>query len=489
MPRVVLDLSADELGLVLKFLPDAEDIARAATVCHQFKVGAQRAAEARAAEAPVPLPPLKPGESKLRALRWAETVAGRTCTISVGALHVLCAAPRDGALVSWGGGPSGHGWAFDDDQRHQPKAVSDLRPRDLCVGPDVDDVHSLVLDSDGEVWSWGGNDYGQLGRGDEEDRERPERIASLVGTRILQVAAGSVHSLLLTGAGVVLACGDNWAFQLGLGDDQAARRPRSKFEPVTGFADRRAVEVSAGFLHSAAVDEAGGLWTWGSGHHGRLGHGDEEASGSPHRVSLSQRVRHASLGEGHSLAVTADGALYAWGFDENGRLGLGDLNENGRLGDSWDDLALSPRLVTDLVGKAVRQASAGRDFSVVLTEAGEVYTMGSGRNGRLGLRDAHDRVVPTLVEALPRVVEVSAGYDVVLARTASGEIFSWGFGGDLCLGYHLDDGSTSRNSPKVIEADALAPRRPTMPEKKPLTRTSMADVYAFMFGKDPPASV
>ena len=71
----LLRLSADELGLVLKFLPDVEDIAKCATLCRTLKLAASRAADARAASAPVPLP-LQPGESKLRAVRWAEAMGG-----------------------------------------------------------------------------------------------------------------------------------------------------------------------------------------------------------------------------------------------------------------------------------------------------------------------------------------------------------------------------------------------------------------------------
>ena len=105
----LLRLSADELGLVLKFLPDVEDIAKCATLCRTLKLAASRAADARFAAAPMPLPPLKEGESKLRAVRWAEAMGGRAPrTIAAGANHSLVIS--GGELVYWetlGAGPPG----------------------------------------------------------------------------------------------------------------------------------------------------------------------------------------------------------------------------------------------------------------------------------------------------------------------------------------------------------------------------------------------
>ena len=94
---------------------------------------------------------------------------------------------------------------------------------------------------------------------------------------------------------------------------------------VPGFKGRRLVDIAAGSSHSAAVDEAGALWTWGCGEHGELGHavweGDEEwYAKTPTMVATlaHKRIRHVSVGVCHTLAVTAAGELYACG--DNGHL-------------------------------------------------------------------------------------------------------------------------------------------------------------------------
>ena len=53
---------------------------------------------------------------------------------------------------------------------------------------------SFAIADNGEVWAWGRNDYGQLGLGDEEMRDAPEKLEL---TNVVQVAAGDYHTCLL----------------------------------------------------------------------------------------------------------------------------------------------------------------------------------------------------------------------------------------------------------------------------------------------------
>ena len=115
-----------------------------------------------------------------------------------------------------------------------------------------------------------------------------------------------------------------------------------------------------------------------------------------------------------------------------------------------------------LADERVRQASAGSVHSAVVTEAGELYTMGCNGEGRLGLGSSAVGVdgthqckpEPKLVEALRGipVVEVAAGLDHTLARSADGRIFSWGSNehGQTGLGRHAADAG-GRHVPSEIE--------------------------------------
>ena len=103
------------------------------------------------------------------------------------------------------------------------------------------------------------------------------------GLFILQASVGEDHCLLLTAWGTVYAFGTDAFGQLGIGVDGRNSRDAPTEIEMASFAGRRVVEVSAGGSFSAAVDECGGLWTWGDGSHGKLGHGDSMVESSRRR--------------------------------------------------------------------------------------------------------------------------------------------------------------------------------------------------------------
>jgi alpha-tubulin suppressor-like RCC1 family protein len=76
------------------------------------------------------------------------------------------------------------------------------------VGISAGYSHSLAVKSDGTVWSWGYNSYGQLGNGTTTQRASPVRVQGLTG--IVAVSAGGQHSLALASDGTIWAWGWNY---------------------------------------------------------------------------------------------------------------------------------------------------------------------------------------------------------------------------------------------------------------------------------------
>ena len=433
-PRHILELSNDALGHVLQQLPDAEAIARVALTCRAFKLASQHAAITRAAASYVPLPPLKEGESKLHALRWAE-LAGTHApgTVAAGRCLTACIAPC-GSLLCWGLPNFGTNVPLSGTEK-APVCRTYTPPRDAAgfCGVSTKERHALILGADGSVWSIGDGSYGRLGVGNEQDHNsQPMRLTSIAGTRVLQVSAGSMHSLLLTSTGSVLAFGWNRAGQLGLGEHETQDR---WLYPVTldAFAGRRVVEVSAGGMHSAAVDEESELWTWGIDDDGQLGRDPEETHGMamewrPGKVAL-RHVRHVSTGSKSTLAVTRKGELYAFGKNEFGQLGPDD--------EGLDEGAPVQRQTP----WRVRQAAVGYGLSVVLSESGEVSTMGRIRPPNPGVNPGVDwhisETIPFPTTTLRGVVEVAAGFHHCVAKTADGKLYGWGYGGFVGEMNHL----------------------------------------------------
>ncbi len=184
--------------------------------------------------------------------------------------------------------------------------------------------HSLAIHGNGFVSAWGDNSFGQLGDGTTTSRLSPVQIPGfrLGGPiqfgRVGSVAAGSRHSLGLYD-GEVWAWGDNTSGQIGDGTLLLRKSP----VPVMGLGHVQA--VAAGSSHSMALAEDGTVWTWGSNGYGQLGDGTTVDRVVPVQVPGLSQVVMVAAGDEHTLAVRFDGTIWAWGRNDLGQLGDGTI--------------------------------------------------------------------------------------------------------------------------------------------------------------------
>jgi len=130
----------------------------------------------------------------------------------------------------------------------QTASVSGDSRMDQIVQLSCGYYHTVALTSEGKLYSWGREDYGQLGSGSRVNRRRPQRITQ-IPENVIAAACGSYHTLLLTEDGSVFACGRNNHAQLGIESDSDAMVPM-KVEALQGF---RVTQIAAGFYHSVCL--------------------------------------------------------------------------------------------------------------------------------------------------------------------------------------------------------------------------------------------
>ncbi|XP_058521304.1 RCC1 domain-containing protein 1 isoform X1 [Ochotona princeps] len=185
-----------------------------------------------------------------------------------------------------------------------------LRARRLELGAE----HALLLDTQGQVFSWGGGRHGQLGHGGLEAEAEPRPVEALQGLRMAEVAAGGWHSVCVSEAGDVYVWGWNESGQLALptrslaedagqgaglqedgskeeraaGDEDAAPAAFIAVQPFPALLDlplgAEVAKASCGSRHTAVVTRTGELYTWGWGKYGQLGHKDTASMDRPCRV-------------------------------------------------------------------------------------------------------------------------------------------------------------------------------------------------------------
>ena len=179
--------------------------------------------------------------------------------------------------------------------------------------------HSVSIKSDGTLFSWGRNDYGQLGLGDTTSRNTPTQVGT--DNKWVSVSAGGYHSLAIKSDGTLFSWGWNEYGELGLGDTT------SRNAPAQVGVDNKWVSVSGGGYHTLAIKSDGTLFSWGFNNLGELGLGDNVDRNTPTQVGVDNKWVSVSGGEYHTLAIKSDGILWAWGRNEYGQLGLGDTTD------------------------------------------------------------------------------------------------------------------------------------------------------------------
>lgn len=199
---------------------------------------------------------------------------------------------------------------------------------------------------------------------------------------------------------------------------------------------------------SEAVSAAAVLFAWGANSYGQLGLGHKEDVLLPQQLSdfcKSGCIKSVTGGGGHSVVVTDGGGLFVCGLNKDGQLGLGHTEEVLRF-----------TICKPLLGCPIRQVACGWDFTIMLTEKGQVLSCGSNAFGQLGVPHGPRKcVVPQAIECLrEKVVCVAAGLRHALATTDTGSTFQWGTGlassgRRLCPGQNLPLFLTAKEPSRV----------------------------------------
>jgi alpha-tubulin suppressor-like RCC1 family protein len=287
------------------------------------------------------------------------------------------------------------------------------------------EAHTLVLKSDGTLWSWGRNTDGALGDGTRTQRDAPVAATALAGVTLASLATGANHSLALTSDGRVLGWGRNWAGELGRGTHATQELVPAE---VSGLSDVKA--IVAGRFFSLALKRDGTVWAWGQGDSGVLGDGTDESRYSPVQALGLSSITMIAAGATHGIALKADGTVWTWGQNGSGQIGNGTIGVPGTPG-SQD--VFTPLQVTGLSG--VVAIAAGFRHNLVLKNDGTVWGWGGNANSLFG--DAPAAVTtPIQLTSLANVAAISSGYWHSLALKSDGT--AWGWGTRLGVGDGLD---------------------------------------------------
>lgn len=346
----------------------------------------------------------------LHSVGWAQSTPP---SVAHGEYHT-CSVNSSGAVYCWGFNLSGQLGNGTNTGTTAPVAALGLTSGATQVTAGT--IHSCALTGSGSVLCWGYNGTGQLGIGNNLDRNTPTLLTNL-SFGVSAISAGWVHTCALLSSGGVRCWGNNSFGQLGNGTNTDSNLPVD----VAGLGGS-AIAIASGGYHTCALMTDRTVRCWGRNFNGQLGNGDFNDKNTPVTVTGLGSVASLAGGGLHTCAVTLAGGAKCWGFNNFLQLGDGTSNTRSQAGDV---LGLT---------SGVSRIAAGRHHTCALTTAGAVKCWGDNDFGQLGDGTLIDRSVAVDVIGLSANVAGITANDVHSgALTNDGGVTAWGgnLGGQL----------------------------------------------------------
>jgi alpha-tubulin suppressor-like RCC1 family protein len=313
-----------------------------------------------------------------------------------------------------------------------PPGTPTLSPEVAGAAVAAGKSHSCVILSDGAAACWGDNQYGQLGNGGMVGSNVAVNVSGVSDAAM--IVAGWGHTCIITRIGRVKCWGYNKNGELGNGTTRDSSLPVDVIGLSSGV-----VALEAGDDHTCAVTDAGRVMCWGYNEFGQLGDGTTVSRSIPVEArAVTERIRSVAAGWGHTCALTESGGVKCWGNNQLGQLGDGQKAD-------YRYTAVDVREM----GSGVVEITADGGGTCALAADGRVKCWGNNKYGQLGDGTAELRNQPVSVAGLNRnAVRVAMGWNHGCAAARTGELRCWGWNYYGQLG---DGSKTSRLEPvKVI---------------------------------------
>lgn len=337
---------------------------------------------------------------------------------------------------------------------------------------------SVALKSDGSVWAWGKNDYGQLGNGTTQNSAYPVQVKGPNGTGyltgVIAITTGDYHALALKADGTVWTWGYNgsstgtvypvqvftdaitiaaWEKQsVAIKSDGTLWIWNVGASPAlwnTTYGLSNVVSIAGGHGHYLFLQSNGSVWAMGSNNYGQVGDGTSGTSNTryypvqvhgPNNVGTLGDVIAIAAGPDTSFALKSDGSLWGWGYNYWGNLGDGT-----RVDHSFPVQAQISN---------VSAVAANSLHTLIVKSDGSLWAAGNNTYGLLGNGTTSNSSIPVQVKApdgvngLTGIVSAAANIYSSIALKSDGSLWAWGWNNTNQVG---DGTRTQRNLPVQVK--------------------------------------
>jgi len=339
----------------------------------------------------------------------------RIVQVSCGAQHTI-ALREDGWVYTWGDGSDGRLGHNGAESLSTPTPMQSFMKSEyeqvvaVCAGHS----HSMALDREGKVWTWGSCSWGKLGHPELQQTQanlyQPKVVKGITRDKegVVSIHCNAYHSLAVTNMHRLFVWGGNEFGRLGLGDT------KHRWEPVEVLGLPKVLRAACGLNHTVAVTEGGAVFAWGQAMQSLCGIPPDRGMKSfskPRKIAFfddkgiyknfkesamlftSRRYTPLAIatGEAHSLALCEGSQLVSFGSNAYGQLGTGQQTHSDR------PIPIAPFLEEHVF---IRSIACGANHSLLLASNGEMYSFGANNYGQLGLSTTTNARTPLPIKSL-----------------------------------------------------------------------------------------
>ena len=344
----------------------------------------------------------------------------------------------------------------------------------------TDGYSVIVKNSSGNLWSWGSNSDGRLGIGSTEECVTiPNKIEGLSGITDVYFGGG-VFIIAKDTNGNLWSWGSNDEGQLGIGSTEEYVAIPNKIEGLSGVTN---VYTNENTYYTIAKDSSGNLWSWGSNYNGRLGIGSTEGYVKiPNKIEGLSGIADVYIGgSGNVIAKNNSGNLWSWGYNYNGILGIG----------STEEYVTTPQQINGLSGITDVYTNYNY-YVIAKDSSGNLWSWGENYNGQLGIGSTENKISPQKINGLSGITDVYMEDAWVIAKDRNGNVWTWGSNelgrlsieteSNLCTTpIKLNDNENIAFYGKNIEELYVKDEQITAPIYNYIVKTSEGEWYSYRF--------
>ena len=351
----------------------------------------------------------------------------------------------EGRIWSWGKnsyGQCGTGTTENITTPTQINSETDFRIDTIIIAGNT----NIVQDTEGRIWSWGRNNYGQCGTGTTQNVTTPTQINSETDFRIDTIIIAGNTNIVQDTEGRIWSWGRNNYGQCGTGTTQNVTTPTQ----INSETDFRIDTIIIAGNTNIVQDTEGRIWSWGRNNYGQCGTGTTQNVTTPTQINSETdfRIDTIIIAGNTNIVQDTEGRIWSWGKNSYGQCGTG----------TSQNVLVATCIISEINSTGIQRLNPNSDYNYnaifVKDSEGKVWSWGYNSSGQCGTNITGSYATPKCINSIKGLENIEfneiTGTSSITAVDSNGKTWVWGSNGNSIL---LIDSTSSKITSPVCRSD------------------------------------